>query len=639
MLELIRNNRKLVQLLLAMLFIPFAFFGVDAYFSNFNRNIAVATVGSSKITHREFQESWKDFVQNKQRSMGENFRREEVDTLENRFAHLNGLINQRAMMMDAERRHLQVSDALLRQTVMQIPAFQGDDGKFSAERYQSALRNQNMTIPQFEQQVRESMTIQMLLQLVGDTSVVSSSAAGMMARIQAEERRVAEIRLLPEQFNNAVRISEDAVRKYYEENRKAFEVPEEVRAEYVVLSVDSLIPKMEVGEAAVQNWYEQHKSVYSAPETRRVSHIMIGTAGMDAQKKEEAKKKAEGIRAKAAQDPSKFADLAREYSQDTASAAKGGDLGFLGRESGSFETAVFQLQEGEISQLVETDSGFHVIRLTGIQHEKQSPLSEVRPRIEAELKRQAAEKMLAESAEDFQNIVYEQPDSLEPAASRFKLAIQKWPRPIARNAAPLQPAAQLGPFANEQLRSELFSVPALENKLNTKAVEVSPKTFVAARVLEHTPASVKPLESVKADIEARLRAQEAAVLARKDGEEKLARLQKGEKDSLDWALVKNLSRLQGKQVPQAALRAIFKANVQQLPAYVGLEYPNNGGYALFKIMQVTQPEGNNEAATKLLQKGYTEETGQQELVAFIESLRKRYKVEIHPKELQEKSPE
>ncbi len=637
MLEFIRNNRRLVQVFLAMIFLPFAFFGVDAYFQNFGRNVAVATVGDSKITHQEFQKSWADYIQNAQRTLGANFRREEIDTPDGRVMHLEGLINQRVLLMEAAKRHIWVDDGMLRQSVMQIPAFQSEDGKFSVERYEQVLRTQNLSIPEFERQLRESITIQMLLQLVSDTSIVSSAAAGMMAKIQAEERQVAEIRLLPEQFSEAVKLPEGAVQRYYDEHRKAFEVPEEIKAEYVVLSVDSLLPKMEIKEEAIKDWYEKHKDVYSVPETRRASHIMIGTAGMDAKAKEEARKKAEDVRAQAAKDPSAFADLAKQYSQDTASAAKGGDLGFLGKEAGPFENALFQLKEGEISPVVETDAGFHVIQMTGINPGKQLPLDEVRPRIEAELKRQAAERLYAESVEDFQNMVYEQPDSLEPVAKRFNLTVQQWPQPISRNADP-QSLAQQGPFANEQLRSELFSSNALQGKLNTKAVEILPKAFAAARVLQHTPASLKPLDSVRADIEARLRAQEAAALARKAGEEKLAQVQKGE-DKLDWALVKTLSRLQGKQVPQAALQAIFKTNVQHLPAYVGVDYPNNGGYALFKIMKVTQPEQSNDGMLKLLQKGYTENASQQEVLAYIETLRQRYKIEIHPKELQEKSAE
>ncbi len=635
MFDAVRNNKRIVQIFLALITLPFAFWGVDSYVRNAGVGNDFASVGDSKITAQQFDKASRDQQDRMRQSMGANFRPEAMNTPEARRAVLNSLVDQRLLLLEAGKGRLGASDDLLRDIIGKIQALQ-ENGQFSMSRYEAALRGQGMSQAQFEAQLRQDLTLQQLVGALGDTGIVSNTSAEAMLRIQAEERQVAELRIAPEQFADKVKIEPAAVQQYYQDNIKQFELVEQAKAEYVVLSLDALLAQATVSEAEVKAWYESHQDRYRQAEERRASHILL-MVNASAPEAEKAKTKAQAEEAlkEVQRAPAKFAELAKKYSQDPGSAEKGGDLGFFGRGMmvKAFEDTVFKQKEGDISGLVQSEFGYHIIKLTGIKGGKQRTLEEVRPEIEGELKRQAASRKFAESAEAFSNMVYEQSDSLNPVAEKFKLKIQQsnW---LPKTSNP-QVIAALGPLGNAKVLASLFSEDALKNKRNTEAVEIAPNTLLAARVLEHKPASAKPFDSVKADIEARLKAQQAALLVKQAGEAQLAELQKGVEDKAGWALVKNVSRLQGRQVPPAAMQAIFKANVQKLPAFVGVEV-GGGNYMLYKIMKVSQPEKSDDNQRKVLQRDYSTMTAQEDFAAYLAALRGRYKIDINKAALEAK---
>lgn len=637
MFDAVRNNKRIVQVFLALITLPFAFWGVESYVRSGGAGNDLASVGDSKITAQQFEKASRDQQDRMRQSMGANFRPEMMNTPEVRMAVLNSLVDQRLLLLEAVKGRLGAGDDLLREVISRIPALQ-ENGQFSMARYQSALMAQGMSQQQFEAQLRQDLTLQQLVGALGDTGIVSNRAAEAMWRIQSEERQVAELRIAPEQFADTVKIDTSAVQKYYDENIKQFELVEQAKAEYVVLSLDALLAQTTVSEAEVKSWYDTHQERYRQAEERRASHILLMVnANAPEGEKAKVKAKAEEVLKEVERSPSKFAELAKKYSQDPGSAEKGGDLGFFGRGMmvKVFEDTVFKQKEGDISGLVQSEFGYHIIKLTGIKGGKQRSLDEARPEIEGELKRQTASRKFAESAEAFSNIVYEQSDSLNPVAEKFKLKIQQsnW---VPKTANP-QVIAALGPLGNAKILASLFSEDSLKNKRNTEAVEIAPSTLLAARVVEHRPAAAKSFESVKGDIEARLKAQQSAALAKHTGEVQLAELQKGGEgkgDKVAWALVKNVSRLQGRQVPPAAMQAIFRASVEKLPAYVGVEA--GGGYMLYKIMKVSHPEKADENQRKVLQREYSTVTAQEDFSAYLAALRTRYKIEINKNVLETK---
>jgi len=625
MFDAVRNNKRIVQIFLGLITLPFAFWGIDSYVRNSGAGSDLASVGDSKISIPQFEQALRERQDQMRQSMGASFKPEIMNSPEVRLGILNSLIDQRLLLLEASKNRLMTSDEALRDFISNVPALQ-ENGKFSMSRYESVLRSQNMSQPQFEARVRQDLTLQQLIGTIGSSAFVSSTQAEAMLRLQSEERQFNEFRISSEQFADKVKIEPAAVQKFYDENKSRFEVPEQVKAEYVILSLDALLPQVTVSDAEVKTWFEGHQDRYQQPEERRASHILIPTNG-DAGK-EKAKAKAEDVLKEIQKAPSKFADLAKQHSQDPGSAQKGGDLGFFGRGMmvKPFEDAVFGQKEGEISGLVESDFGYHIIKVTGIKAAKQRPLDEVRAEIEGELKRQAATRKFAEAAESFNNMVYEQSDSLQPVVDKFKLKVQQsgW---LPKNADP-QALAALGPLGNEKVVTALFSEDAVKNKRNTEAVEVAPNTLLAARVVEHVPASTRPFDSVKGDIEKYLKAQEAQAQAKTAGEARLAELNKGE-DKVAWSASRSASRLQARQLqlPPAALQAIFKADVQKLPAYVGVSVGNV--YALYKITKVNQSEKIDENQLKALRAEYGSIVAQEDLSAYLSSLRSRYKIDVN----------
>lgn len=632
MFDSVRNNKKIVQIFLALITLPFAFFGVDSYVKNSGAGNDLASVGDTKITIPQFEQAMRERQDQMRQSLGANFKAEMMNTPEARHSVLNSLIDQRLLLLEAEKNRLATSDELLRDVISKIPSLQ-EDGKFSMNRYETALRAQGMSQPQFEAKLRQDLTLQQLIGAIGDTAFVADTQAEAMLRLQSEIRQYSELKIAPEQFADKVKIEPAAVQKYYDDNKARFEVPEQVRAEYLVLSLEALLAQVTIGDAEVKAWYEGHKDRYEQPEERRASHILIVTnADSD---KEKAKAKAEEVLKEVQKSPAKFAELAKQYSQDPGSAQKGGDLGYFGHGMmvKAFEDIVFKQKEGEISGLVQSDFGYHIIKVTGIKPGKLRPLDEVRSEIVGELKGQAASRKFAEAAEAFTNMVYEQSDSLAPAAEKFKLKIEKSGL-IARNPDPKTVAA-LGPLANPKILGALFSEDAIKNKRNTEAVEIAPNTLLAARVFEHVAATSIPFDTVKADIEKLLKSQEAAALARASGEARLAELKTaGEGAKSDWSVPKSASRMQARELPPATLQAIFKADVQKLPAYVGAAV--GGNYMLYKIVKVNPPEQLDAAKRKGLQSEYAAIVAQQDLSAYLSGLRQRYKININAAVLEAK---
>lgn len=627
MFDAVRNNKRIVQGFLVLITLPFAFWGVDSYVHNTGAGNDVAKVGNVKITQKQYQEAWRDQQQRLRQMMGASFDPAMMDSPEAKQAVLNSLIDRSILLQEAAKNRLSASDNMLRDIISKIPALQ-ENGQFSMDRYEAALKAQGLTQAGFEAQMRQDITLQQLASAISDTGMVSSSVVDALLRIQSEERLVSELRIPAAQFADKVKPTDEDLKKYYDQHKAAFKVPEELRAEYVQLSLDTLLPQITIKPEDVKSWYDSHKERFQQPEERRASHILIMVdAKASPADKAKAKTKAEAVLKEVQQNPGKFADIAKRDSQDPGSAAKGGDLGFFAKGAmvKPFDDAVFKLKDGQLSGLVQSDFGYHIIKLTGIKAGKVASLDEVKGQIETELKKQEASRKFAEMAEAFSNTVYEQADSLKPAADKFKLTVQQsgW---LTRQANPAN-----GVLGNAKLLGALFGDDAVKNKRNTDAVEVAPNTLVAARVVEYKPASMKTFESVKAQLLQVVKAQQMADLAKKAGEAQLAALQKGEgAKSGTWTPARAISRLNGSQmVPPPALQAIFKAKVAKLPAYAGATFPNGVGYVIYRIEKVSQPEKLDETKRQQLHQEYTNLSSQEDFGAYLSALRSRYKVVIN----------
>ena len=619
MFDAVRNNKKIVQVFLVLIALPFAFFGVES-FRDGGAGVDVAKVGEVKISQQEFQQAVREQQDRLRGQLGE-LDPKVLDNPEFRQAILDDLIDQRLLFQEARKRHLFASDDAVRQAIMAVEAFQ-DNGQFSQQRYEALLSAQGMSPAGFEAQVRQDLALQQLAGTIGRSGIVSQRVTDKVLALQSEARHVQEFVLPVENYVAKVKLEDGAAKKFYDENTEQFRTPDQAKVEYVVLTPESLA--VEVSEAEIKAWYDGHKERYQQPEERRASHILIAAEKLG---KDKARQKAEEVLREVQAKPAAFAELARKHSDDPGSASQGGDLGFFGRGMmvKPFEDATFALRDGEISGIVESDFGFHIIKLTGQHVAREKPLAEVRGEIERELKSSAVARKFAEAAESFSNMVYEQSDSLQPVAEQFKLKIQRsdW---IGREA---NPAA--GVLGNAKLLAAVFSDDTIQNKRNTEAVEVAQNTLVAARIAEYQPASVQPLAGLQATIEKLLVNQEAQKLARADGEARLAALQSGT-DKLAWGADKVVSRMDARLLPPQAAPLVFRMDKSKLPGYAGVDLPGKG-YALYRLSKVTPGAALDTARRQGLQGQLRSLAAQQEVAMYLSALRARYKVDVNEKAL------
>ncbi len=624
MFDAVRNNQRIVQLFLALITLPFAFVGIDSYVRNGGNSSNVAQVGDSHISPQEFQKALLEQQDRLRAQLGAQFKPEMLDAPEARKAILDGLVAQRTLGLETMHLRMGVSDEQLREVIAAIPALQ-EGGKFSMARYEEALRNQGLTQAGFEARLRQDLTSQQIPLSVRTSSIVSRAALERWIGQQLEQREVAEVALKPEAYSAQVKLAPDAVQKYYDTNKTEFELPQQARVEYVVLSQAALADKAVVSDTDIKAWYDGHPDRYRQGEERRASHILIPVPkDAPAAQAKAAQEKAENILTQVKKNPADFARLAKENSQDPGSAANGGDLGFFARGSmvKAFEESAFSLKENQVSELVRSDFGFHIIKLSTIKAAQVQPLAQVHEAIAAELKAQAASRQYAEAADAFTNLVYEQSDSLKPAADKYKLTLVQGGWVI--KGAPIS-----GVLNHPKLLTALFSDDAVQKKRNTEAVEVAPNTLVSARVAEYKPASLRPLAEVQAVLSQKLIRQEAAKLAQKEGEDKLARLQKGEKLELSWGASQSLSRAESKGVPAAAQSGIFKLAADKLPGFAGA-LADSGAYVIYKVSAVKPVVlDDKDPRVQGLKNQYLGFHAEDELVAYMAALRQRYPVVIN----------
>jgi peptidyl-prolyl cis-trans isomerase D len=627
MFDLVHKHKRLLQLVLAVIFLPFAFFGIDSYFRASDGGNHVATVGGQPITQQEFAQALQERQNYLQRLVGNRVDPALLDSPELRYAVLDGIVRQRLLVNQALRTGVLVSDEQLQQVISEQAAFQ-ENGKFSHERYLDILKRQGMTEIGFEMSLRRDIMLQRLNGAYVTTSIVPTSVSERLLRINAQQREVSQSTLEPDKFIAQVKLEDGAAKNYYDAHLGEFQVAEQARTEYLMLSLDTIAAQTEASADEVKQFYEQNLKQYAKGEERQASHILItADAQASAEQKQAARAKAEQLLNQIRKNPASFAELAKKNSQDPGSAAKGGDLGFFPRGAmvKPFDDAVFQMKVGEITGPVESQFGYHIIKLTAA---KGHGFDEVKKQVELDLKRQKAGKKFAELAEQFNNLVFEQGDSLKPAAEALKLTVQTsgW---LSRSGGDNKL------LNNQKLLQALFAEDAVKNKRNTEVVDVGNNTLISARVIEYKPATTRPFAEVSAEIAKRLTQQQAAQLAAKHGRELLAKLKEGSGAELAWSAPKLVTRENAQGYAGPALMEIFKADGSKLPAYVGVENAQ-GGYMLVKVTRVVDTETVDAAKRKAATDELRQLAGQEELNAYVGSLKLKADVKVVQDRLEKK---
>ncbi len=627
MFDFVRNNTKIMMGILFLLIIPsFVLFGLEGYSGFKDQGATVAKVNGNKISQGDWDAAHKREVDRIRASMP-NIDVKVFDTPEAKYATLERLVRDQVVAAATRKLNLIASDTKLARELQSIPAIAAlrlPDGKLDMERYKQLAASQGMTPEMFEMQMRADISNQQLIQGVQGSAFATLAQTQTAMNAFMQRREVQIVNFPVTDFLSKVNVSDADLQAYYDKNANKFQSAESADIEYVVLDIESLRQTIVLNEQDLKSYYEQNLQRLSSKEERRASHILI-TAAKDAPEAEKkaARAKAEDLLKAVKAKPASFAEVARKNSQDPGSAVKGGDLDFFGRGAmvKVFEDAAFSLKKSEISDIVESEFGYHIIQLTDIKAPKAQSFETLRPTLEADLKKQQAQRKFAEMAETFSNTVYEQSDSLKPVAEKLKLSVQKASK-VARNAESQNPQSK-NFLSNPALLQALFSEASLQKQRNTEAIEVAPNTLVSARVVKHQPAATLALTEVKDLVKRGLTQEKAAEMAKSQGEQKLANL-KISAEGLPNAIVLSREKTQ-RQLPQV-VEAVLKVDPNKLPAVSGVDLGAQG-YAVIRVTKVLPPE-DNQALMKQAQQQFTQLWGAAETLAYLAELKSVMKAEI-----------
>ena len=625
MLEAIRKHAKgwLAKVILALIAITFALFGVDSYMKGDRSGGMVAEVGKVGISSEELSREIQAQSDRMRETLGPAFDPAIVETADFRKQVLDSLIERKALLQEAQKLEMLAPDAYIASVLGQIPAFQ-QDGAFSQQRYETVLRQNGRTPAQFESELQQAFMLDAITSPVALATFPSNTSMTQVARLVAQQREVSWADLPASAVASQIKVTPADVEAHYAANKAEFTEPEQVRAEYVVLDIAAVAAGVVVSDQAVADYYAANVAQFGQPEQRSASHILIAAdKAADGTTRSAAKTKAAELYQVLQKSPERFAELARAHSQDPGSAAQDGRLGSFGRGMmvKPFEDAVFSMKVNEISAPVESDFGYHIIRLDGIEPATTAPLVQVRATVVEELRKQQAQKAFAELADNFSNLVYENAGSLQPAAAAAKLTIQQsgW---MTAQTAP-------GPFNHAGLSAALFAPESIKSKQNTEAIEVQPGTLVAARVIEHRPARLRPLAEVAAMIEARLRQEQSTRLLTQKGEATIAALAKGDEAGLGWSPFQVVGRQPSAALGPDGAKAVFRLSAEKLPAYTGFVRPD-GSYRVVRVTRVLEATDLDPMLLSSIESGLVQAQQRADMKAMIALISAGQKVKIKP---------
>ena len=624
MFDFFRRHTRVLQFVLVLLVFPaFAFVGIQGYsrFTGGDQQ-AVAKVGGQSITQLELDNAIRERVERTRRQMP-TIDPKLFDTPEMRSLAVDALVRERVLLIAADKLHLMPADDRLDRLFKNDPDFQtlrNPDGSVNRD----ALAGLGLSSAGFAERLRQDIGRRQVLLGLQASSIAPTTATASALDAMYQQRDVQVVRFDTKDFAAKVAPTDAEVDAFYKDPAHAaqFRAPDEATVEYVVLDLDSLKKGITVSPDDAKKYYTENKARYTTTAERRASHILI-QAERSAPKadRDKARAKAEALLAEVRKKPSAFAEIAKKNSQDEGSAAKGGDLDWFAKGAIEGLDTAFDMKPGEISGVVESNFGFHIIEVTGARGGETRAFESVRAEIENEIRGQLAQKKFNEAAVEFGDSVYEQSDSLKPAADKWKLEI-KTAQHVMRTGAP----GASGAIVNPKFLEALFSSEVTRDKRNTKAIDLGSNQLAAGRVVQFVPAHQLPLADVKDKVRAQLVNVQAMAMAKKLGTEKLAALRAAPATALAEPS-KIVSRAQPGDLPQPLLDAVVKASTTQLPAFVGVDLGDQG-YAIARINKIAGRDPSVADPSKAKSQ-YAQIWADAEAQAYYAALKTRYKVSVN----------
>ncbi|MEJ0003355.1 MAG: SurA N-terminal domain-containing protein [Pararobbsia sp.] len=631
MLDFIRNHKRLMQVFLALFILPgLGLVGIQGFRGFFDNSGNVASVNGRKITLQEFDGAQREQLDRMRQMLGASYDPKMFDTAAMRSGLLESLIQQRITNDETQREHLTASDGAVKQALLNIPAIaqlKKPDGSIDTDAYVKLLAAQGMTPEQLDARIRFEIANSQITDSILKSAFTPDALVAHLTELSEQTRQVQGLAFHPISYQQKAQPTDDQLKQYYAAHKQEFQTPETAQVQVVVLNADLLATAAAPpSDAEAKKYYDDNIAHYKTDAQVRASHILI-TVAKDASEADraKAKAKAEQVLAEVRAHPDQFADLAKQNSQDPGSADKGGDLGWFGRGTmvKPFEDAAFSQKPGQISDLVQSDFGYHIIKVTDAKPAQTQPFDEVKTSILTTLRAQQGAKLYAEDSEAFTNLVYEQASSLQPAADKFHLQITT--ATVKRTPNPALPPTDV--LNNPKLLAAIFADDSLVKKHNTQAIDVGNNTLAAAHVMQYSPVATPPFDQVKDQIRDRIVAEQTAVLAKQDGVAKLADFQKS-KSADGFGTPVNVSRNDAQGLPPSAIDAIFKLDATKLPAYVGVDLGKDG-YAIYRLDAVNTPPAPDAQRLAAAQQQLSQVIGQADVQAYLAALRTRSDVKLY----------
>ena len=654
MLQKLRDKTSgwIAIVVLGLLCIPFAFFGMEQYLFQSNQTFAAKVEAPPKwwqsapswwpvtmlwqreeIGTDEFRTAFEQARQQERTAQGDNFDPRAFESIDNKRRTLDTLIDQAVLRMSANRAGIAISDAQVRDTIRSIPAFQVE-GKFDPQRYQLALASQvpAMTPRGFEQRVREGMQQSLVATQVAGSAFVTQSEMDRLMKLIGERRDVSFVVLPPPAADTAA-VSDAEIQKWYDTHKSEYHAPETVAIEYVDIDASALPATPVADEAALRARYEQEKARFVEPEQRRASHILVTVeSGANAAAQKAAEEKVAKLAAEARQPGADFAALARASSDDTGSKDNGGDLGWIAHDGGMakpFEDALFAMRAGDVSDPVKTDFGWHVIKLYEVKTGKQTAFEDARAELEREQGEVDRERSFNELTGKLVDQVLKNPTSLVPAARSVNLPVQKL-GPFARGAG-------TGIAANQAVVRAAFSESLVQDGTVSDPIEIGPGHSVVIRVTQHTPERAQALAQVRDRVVAEIHGDRMQKAAQAEADAMIARLGSGE----TLAALASAKNLTAQDVPNVPRQAPVP-EIAATEAYFGVAPPaagkvspgkavlGDGRMVVFAVTKVTpgNPKEASEQERTTLQQQLAQLAGNEDATGLLKTLRKRMKITV-----------
>jgi peptidyl-prolyl cis-trans isomerase D len=627
MFDFVRKHTKIMMGIMFLLIIPaFVLVGIDGFQSGNAGGETVAKVGSQAIKQGQWDAAHKSEAE-RARNAQPNLDPKLLDTPEFKYATLERLVRELVLSDAASDAHLTSTNARLAQELQQNPmiaSMRKADGTLDMERYRQLAASQGLTPEGFEARVRKDIAVRQVEGGIASTALAPAAQANTALNAFFERREVQVASFAPADFKAQVKSTDAELEAYYQANLKQFQAPETATLEYVVLDIESVKKSIALNADEVKTYYDQNAISLSGKEERRASHILINAPkDMPEADRAKAKEKAAALLEQARKSPAAFADLAKKNSQDAGSAPAGGDLDFFARGAmvKPFEEATFAMKKGDISDLVESDFGFHIIQLTDIKTPKQKSFEELKPAIEADLRAQQAQRKFAETAETFTNAVYEQSDSFKQIAEKLQLEVK-----TAANVQRTPGPEVQGVLANAKLLAAVFSPDSLEKKRNTEAIEAGANQLVSARVTQYAPARTLPIAEVQTTVRDMLVASQSAELAKKEGMTRLDAW-RAQPEAAKLAAAVVVSRDQPAALAASVVDKVLNADSSKLPAWLGVDLGTKG-YAVVRVNKVLGRNVPDEAQAKQERAQYGQLLASAESQAYFDMLKNRFKVKV-----------